>query len=389
MNTRAATIAVVSFLLGLAVAAGYPRLRGIVANDSARTTPRASAQARSGNPNELRFEPNAPQLDQIRSSPAVLSEVPLVEPLGARLAYDEDRTTRVSSPIAGRVVALLAKPGDAVKRGQVLARIDSPDFGSAVSDVDKAQADAHRKDLALARSRELYAAGLLAKRDLESAEADKAQADAELKRAREHLANLNGVRRSGARTFDLVAPIAGVVVDRQANPGMEVRPDLQNPLFVVSDLRRLWAILDVPEPALHSVMVGSHVELQVAAYPSREFSGDVQFVSPALDPTTRRVQARVVIDNRDGLLRPEMYAKAIVSTSRGEKGMRVPVSSLIASGERTYVFVDKGGGVFEKREVTLQAQDHDYAYVGRGLEVGDSVVTTGALLLASEAALGG
>jgi membrane fusion protein, heavy metal efflux system len=137
---------------------------------------------------------------------------------------------------------------------------------------------------------------------------------------------------------------------------------------------------------LRAVSIGSDVSLEVPGFPGREFKGTVDFISPVLDPATRRIQARVTMDNADGALRPEMYAKAIVSGKDGRKAVRIPISALVTAGERSYIFVEKGSGDFEKRAVELTAQNRDYAYASKGVEVGDRVVTTGALLLASEAA---
>jgi membrane fusion protein, heavy metal efflux system len=382
---RIAAIAAVSFVLGLALAWGLGKY-GAAPGNAASNGKAAEVESRA-NPFEVKLNEDASQLAQIRTTPATVSEIPMVEPLAARFAYDESATTRISSPIAGRIGELVAKPGDAVKAGQVLARVDSADFGSAVSDADKARADAQRKKAALDRSQAMFEAGLLAKRDLESAQADWQQADAELRRAQSRLATLNvKAGAAGARRFGLVSPIAGVVVERKANPGMEVRPDLPDPLFVVSDLKKLWGLVDVPEQSLHAVLVGSLVSFDVAAYPGREFLGKVDFLSPVLDPATRRIQARVAIDNGDGLLRPEMYAKALVSGREGRKAIRMPISALVSAGERSYVFVERAPGVFEKQPVELAAQNRDFAYAVRGVEVGDRIVTAGAVLLDSELA---
>lgn len=384
---RVAGTAIVAFALGVVAAVVVPHMSS--QNGRAETAPPKSspAQAQPASTDEVRFEPRAPQLAQIKSTPAQVSDIPLSEALPARLAYDESATTRVASPVSGRIVALLARAGDRVKAGQPLARVDSPDFGVAVSDVEKARADLDRKAAALRRASAMHEAGLMARRDLEGAEADERQAAAEMRRAQSRLANLHGAHRAGG-AFDLVSPIDGVVVDRQANPGMEARPDQQNPLFIVSDLRRLWLLVDVPEPALKSIAKGAEVSFEVAAYPGRTFTGRLDLVSPVFDPTTRRVQARAAIDNAEGLLRPEMFAKASVSTREGRKALRVPVSALITRGENTEVFVEQSPGLFVRRTVSLAAQNREYAYVARGIEAGDRVVTTGAMLLASEAGMG-
>ena len=330
----------------------------------------------------------SPQLAQIRTIPAVVSEIPLVAPLAARIGFDEGATVRIYSPAAGRIIELLVKPGDSVRAGQPLARIDSPDLGNAAADAEKAHAESERKLAAFNRAKALYDAEVLAKRDFEAAEADLRQADAELRRSTLRLANLNGTRGNiNGQRFELVSPIAGTVVDRQANPGMEVRPDLPAPLFIVSDLRRLWALIDVPEQALGAVSIGSLVTLEVTAYQKQHFDAYIDYVSPVLDPNTRRIQARAALPNKEGLLHPEMYAKALISGKDGRKALRIAISSLVSDGVKSFVFVETGPGTFEKRPLELAAQNRDFAYVTRGIEVGDRVVSSGSLLLNSELAI--
>lgn len=382
-NSRLLIASVVSGLLGAAAVLVYTKYVGSSAPPVAIAKPAAEVASAA----MVKFPDSAPQLAQIRTTVAAVSEVPLVEPLAARIGYDENVTVRINSPVAGKLVEMLVKPGDSVRAGQALARIDSPDLGNAAADVEKAHADRGRKLAAFNRSKTLFDAEVLAKRDLEAAEADLQQADAELKRASLRMANLNASRgRITGQRFELAAPIAGTVVDRQANIGMEVRPDLPNPLFIVSDLKKLWALIDVPEQSLNAVSVGSGVTLEVSAYPGRPFEAHIDFVSPVLDPNTRRIQARAALQNSDGLLHPEMYAKALVSGKNGRKALRVPISALVSDGAKSYVFVERANGNYEKRAVGLAAQNRDFAYANRGIEVGDRIVSTGALLLNSELA---
>ena len=382
-NSRLVIASVVSCLIGGAAVLAYTKYVSNAAPPFAIAKPAAQVASEA----MVKFPESAPQLAQIRTTAAIVSEVPLVEPLAARIGYNENVTVRINSPVAGRLVEMLVKPGDSVRAGQALARIDSPDLGNAAADVEKAHADRDRKLAAFNRSKTLFDAEVLAKRDLEAAEADLQQAVAELKRSSLRLANLNASRgRITGQRFELASPIAGTVVDRQANIGMEVRPDLPNPLFIVSDLKKLWALIDVPEQSLNVVTAGSGVSLEVSAYPGRPFEARIDFVSPVLDPNTRRIQARATLQNGDGLLHPEMYAKALVSGKDGRKALRVPISALVSDGAKSYVFVEGAVGKYEKRAVGLAAQNRDFAYVNRGIEVGDRVVSTGALLLNSELA---
>jgi len=186
--------------------------------------------------------------------------------------------------------------------------------------------------------------------------------------------------------YVLRARLSGVVSERTANPGMEVRPDAPNPLFVVTDPAHLWVIVDLPERNLGALHAGQGVEVEVDAYPNRRFPARVAAVAEVLDPATRRVQVRCVLDNPQRLLKPEMYARVTPLADTLEKLPRIPNSALLTAGLYSFIFVEKEPGVFEKRQVTLGLQGRSESYVKQGLAGGERVVTAGALLLNSELA---
>ena len=371
------------FVAAVATAAWYLRPGSTLEQPTETVIQKPSAE-----PGVLRFPTAAPQLAQLKVDRAELAPVPMDEPLAARVAYDENATARLFAPIAGRVVDIRANIGDAVKAGQVLAVLDAPELGTAAADLAKAVADAQQKKSALARSQSLFQAEVIARRDLEAAQSEARQADAEVGRARLRLANLTpgGSAGDGSQRYQLRAPLAGIVATRRINPAMEVRPDADEPLFVVTDMSRLSVLVDVPERDLPIVTVGKSAQVEVSAYPHRSFEGKVVHVAPTLDPQTRRIQARVAVDNHEGLLKPEMYAKVGILADSREELPKIPTGALLVEGVKNYVFVEREPGVFEKREVTLAVQTRNYAYVWSGVKGGDKVVSVGALLLNAELA---
>jgi cobalt-zinc-cadmium efflux system membrane fusion protein len=350
--------------------------------DAAKT---AAAPEAKREPGVLRIPAGSPQLASIRVRAVEEVPVPLAEPLNGRIAYDENATARVSSPILGRILKLNASPGDAVRAGDALLVMDSPDLAQAAADASKARADEQRKKRAFDRAKLLLDAGVIPAKDAEAAEADSLQARAETQRAELRLRNLNVA--SGGETeghFGLRSPLTGVIADRQANPGMEVRPDLPNPLFVVTDPTRLWVMIDLPERNLSKVELGHAVSVEVDAYPNERFKATIQRIGQTVDPSTRRVQVRCSLSNPERKLKPEMYARVTLLSDENKRGIRVPNSALIIEGLYSFVFVEKEAGVFEKRRVKLSIQDRDYSYVEAGLEPGARVVITGPLLLSAE-----
>ena len=331
----------------------------------------------------LKFEAGAPQLAALKISVIEEAPLPVAEPLNGRIAYNEDFTARVSSPIAGRIVALNASPGDNVKAGQVLASIDAPDLAAAVADLRKAEADEARKKLSLERAQRLFDAEVAPRKDLEVAAADQAAARAETQRAQMRLRNLAPAGGDG-RGLALRSPVNGVVADRKANPAMEVQPGMADPLFVVTDLKRLWVMVDLPERYLARVSPGLHATVTVDAYPGETFRATVARIGQVVDPGTRRVQVRCDLPNLEGVLKPEMYARVSLLTRDGQIALRLPNSALVTEGLYSFVFVESVPGTFVKRKVGLSVQDREYSYLSSGIAKGERVVVNGALLLQSE-----
>jgi cobalt-zinc-cadmium efflux system membrane fusion protein len=249
------------------------------------------------------------------------------------------------------------------------------------------RADLQFKKQSYARASESYDAGVIPRRDLDNAESDLRQGEAENNRGMLRLRNLDPAAGAAREpVYALRARVSGVISERTVNPGMEVRPDAPNPLFVVTDPAHLWVIVELPERNLGALHAGQSVEVEVDAYPNQRFPARVATVGEVLDPATRRVQVRCVLDNPQHLLKPEMYARVTPLADTRVKLPRIPNSALLTVGLYSFIFVEKEPGVFEKRQVTLGLQGRNESYVKQGLAGGERVVTSGAMLLNSELA---
>lgn len=380
---KIASILLVTSMAALAGTGGYLYARNDESAGSAQSQPAAQKHA---SPTELRFAAGAPQLSHIEIAPAIAFAEPLIEPLSGRVAYDENVTTRIGVSVPGRVMRIGAEPGDTVRAGQPLLWLDAPEYASAVAEVAKANADMHLKQSSLARSHELLDAGVIARKDYEAAQADQSQSAAELMRSQRRLAHLNQGRGGTDGTLILRTPIGGIVTERKVNPGAEVRPDLPDPLFVVTDPTSVWVVVDLPEKYLGSMRVGQRVAIEVDAYAGGDFTGTVAAIGAVLDPATRRVPVRCVVGNPDLRLKPEMYARVTPIASERQKLPRIPNAALVAQGLESYVFVARDPGTFAKRRVVLGLQGREHSYVKEGLAEGERVVVSGALLLNAELA---
>lgn len=371
-----------SILVSLVVLGGVGYFGWQKSHPSAKVVVKA-APALQKTADTLRFDKNAPQLTFIKINPVEAFPEPLVEPLNARIVYDDNRTARVFSPIAGRVVKILAETGKQVKAGDGLLIVDSPDYAQAVADSSRADADLLRKREAYDRAKLTFEAQGMARKDLEGAEADWHQAEAEAVRARARLANLNG-HSAVAPQYVLRAPEAGMVSERQVSAGSEVRPDATNPLFVITDPAHVWVLVDLPEQLVGKVRIGQSVLAQVDAYPDDAFAGKVTAIAGSLDPVTRRMQVRCEIDNAQLKLKPEMYARVTPIADLHSSLPRIPNTAIFTQGLYSYVFVENSVGVLQRRKISLGLQGHPDSYVKQGLKAGERVVTVGALLLNAE-----
>jgi cobalt-zinc-cadmium efflux system membrane fusion protein len=338
--------------------------------------PEASIQGK----NAVVFPAGSPQLAQIVTA-EVQPRRDMTMRFNGRLVWNEDRTVRVLAPFGGRVMSIAVRPGDRVKAGDTLAVLAAPELGSAQAEARKAEQDYALAEKSFARVRELYDAGVAPAKDFQAAQADLARTEAERQRTREKL-RLYGKTQSVDQTFRLKSPIAGVVVERNLNPGQEVRPDSQGDkgLFVVSDPSRLWFLLDLAEKDIGLVKAGAQVMLSATSLGEERVAGRIVHVAEQVDPQTRTVKVRGTVDAADRRLKAEMYVVAELRLPV-QGGFVVVPSAVFLRGERHYVFVDAGGGRFERRAVEVGPLTGEGQVVLRGLDASDKVVSDGSLLL--------
>ena len=337
---------------------------------------------------QLRFAPNHPQLSLIglvRATPAQTITVDLP----ARMVWNEEHTQRIYPAFAGRVSAIQADVGQAVNAGSVLAQLASPDFGMAQADTAKARADARLSSKVLQRQRELFEAGIIARKDLDQAEADGARSLAEVQRAEARTQMYGGAREAASvnQALAISASIKGVVVERNLNPGQEVRPDQSGvgvpPLFVVTDPTTLWVQIDARESEVGTLRPGATFELIIPTLPGQKFEGRVTAAADYIDPTTRTIKVRGLVANPARLLKAEMLATARIQRNIGP-GVLIPSRAVSLLGAKNTVLVQVETGVFEVREVQLSYQGPHESVVSQGVAAGEQVVSDNMLLLARE-----
>jgi cobalt-zinc-cadmium efflux system membrane fusion protein len=332
---------------------------------------------------------------EIKVEPVAASVEGVTLHASGKAAFDEDRLSYVSSPLAGRVVEIDAQPGQHVEAGQTLAVVDSPDLGAASSEFIKAGADLVLAEREYKLAQVLFAAKAMARKDFQHAEDDLLKARVDLRRTREHLVSLGIPGATLDRPADqlhvqsrlaLTSPIAGTVIERTLTLGQMVGGDPAQRLYVISELTSLWVNVDVYEKDLPLVGRDEEAAIQTTAWPDAEMHGTVSYVGDTVDPASRTVKVRIQVDNSKLLLKPEMFVTAAIRTTARASVLTVPLAAVHGEGSgQPYVFTALEGNRFARRPVTLGARHADRVVVATGLSAQDRVATEGSILLKAEA----
>jgi membrane fusion protein, copper/silver efflux system len=326
------------------------------------------------------------QLINIRVTPVVSAPASKTIRAVGIITYDETKVADVNSRVMGWVDRLFVdKPGEFVKANQPLMALYSPDLYSAQEEYLLAfqQAQDLAKESSRPESDQLK----------QFTEVNRQGAESLLKAARKRLelwdiseAQIKALEtsRNASNTLELVAPVSGFVVKKNVYPKQMIQAGMV--LYRIADLSTLWLDADVYEYELPFIKVGQSAIVTVDAYPGRTFTGKVDFIYPYLENKTRTAKVRLVFDNADHLLKPEMYGNVVIAEDLGEQ-LLVPASAVFDTGKRQYLFVQQAPGVFVPKEIQLGPKTDDHFVVKSGVNAGDKVVVDGNFLLDSESQL--
>jgi cobalt-zinc-cadmium efflux system membrane fusion protein len=321
-----------------------------------------------------------------------------------KVQVNEDRSTPIFSPYAGRVTKLFVKAGDRIERGQPLFVIEATDMVQAQNDfisvsmaLGKAQSALNLAQIVDKRTRDLYAAKAIALKEVQQAEAGLTSAQNDLRSAETALEAARGRLRilgrsdeeiaafqtTGRITPDtpVAAPIAGTIVQRKVGPGQYVAAGSNDPVFVVGDLTSVWVTAYVRESDVGKVRIGQEASFTVLAYPERVFRGTVDYVAASIDPQSRRLMVRATVDNSEGLLKPEMFANVSICTTRDIVSAAVPREALVYDGQTTRAWVARADRTIELRDVKPGMTDGRLVQIVDGLSAGENVIVRGTLFI--------
>jgi membrane fusion protein, heavy metal efflux system len=333
------------------------------------------------------------QLTAVKVAPVEEREFPVEKEAVGSIDFDEDMAVQVFTPYQGRIIALFAKVGDDVKKGQTLFTIDSPDLLQAESTLIAAAGVLDLTTRNLARLRDLYTTHAVSQHDVEQATSDQQTAEGNLRAARDAVrlfgksdADIAHIidARSADSTLVVPSPISGRVTARNAAPGLFVQPGSAPAPYTVADIDTMWMLANVAETDSPAFRVGQREQVKIDAFPARIFDGTVTTIGASVDPNTRRVLVRSEIKDPQHELRAGMFADFTISVGNPMRSPAVLLDGVVREGDGTEtIWVTADRRRFTKRTVKIGEQFDGYRQILEGVQVGELVATDGAIFLSN------
>jgi cobalt-zinc-cadmium efflux system membrane fusion protein len=396
LSRRRRTVAVVLLALAGAAIYGFMHLSGAKQAHS-----EVSSQSRKG---LQRYTPTPAEWASLTIQPVTDRAFRAEYVTEGKIAIDEDRSTPVFSPYTGRVTRLLVRPGDSVVKGQPLFVIEAADtvqaqndYITAMTGLNKAQSALSLAEIQDKRAKDLFEGKAVPLKDYQQSQATLIQAQNDLRSTQTALeASRNKLRILGfsdddINTFRLkgginpettvFAPIGGTVVQRKAGPGQYVSTGASDPVYVIGDLSTVWLVAFVRETDAANVAVGQDVSFNVMALPGRPLTARINYVSTAIDASTRRLVVRATIDNKDAKLKPEMFANVTLYSTSDHPAVGVPKQALIYEADQVRIWVAHEDKTIELRQIKPGLTNGDLVEVIGNLKPGEQIVTKGSLFI--------
>lgn len=286
--------------------------------------------------------------------------------------------------VSGNVLDVKADLGAYVQKGQVLATVQSGDVSDFLKDQNTAKANYDIAKRNADNVEQLYKTKFSSENDLTNARKQLEIAGSELERSTQVLKLYGGASTGKTPVFSVKSPESGYVVERNVNPEMQIRSDNSDPLFTISNLNDVWVLINIYESDIQAVKQGQQVNITTLAYPDKVFTGTISNISQVVDNESKVLQARVVLRNPNGMLKPDMFCTIRLHIEKPEKLLAVNPISVIFSQDKYFVIKEVKKGEYKSVPVEILKNTSKYMYIKGALEHGDVIVTEGALMLFSE-----
>jgi cobalt-zinc-cadmium efflux system membrane fusion protein len=378
----------IRIVLVVALVAGGALLITLAALRARATEPASEGLASPATPGSVRL--SAAQLATLETYWVRTRSFRSEEITDGQITLNGDTSTQVFSPYSGRVLRVMAEPGELVKKGAPLLQIEASEYVQAESDLLNAAANLKLARASEARKHAAYDSKGGSLQDWQQAQADLAAAETAFAAARNRLrifgksdqqiAAIESSRQPAATTY-VVAPIGGVVTDRQVGPGQYLQAGSSTPVFTLGDLSTVWLVAAVREADAALVRRGQRIEVRVLALPGELFTATLTAVAAQVDPVTRRVAVRATLANPDGKLKPQMFATFSIITGDESVAPAVPEEAVVREGAEARVWIIQPDNTLSLRQIRTGRVDEGMVEVVRGLAAGERVVTRGSLFI--------
>ncbi|MDR6405899.1 MULTISPECIES: efflux RND transporter periplasmic adaptor subunit [Chryseobacterium] len=295
-----------------------------------------------------------------------------------KISADKNSYIDVYPLVGGNVLSVNVELGDHVTKGQVLATIRSTELAEVQKDVSDAKTDLVVAENNLRVAREMYEGKLNTERDVLEAKSQLQKAQDQMQRA-SAVSTVYNVKKGNI--YSVVAPISGYIVQKNINKDMQLRSDRSENIFDVANTTNVWAIMNVNESDIDKISLGMKAQVSTLSYPDKFFDGKIDKIFKIIDPQTNAMQARVVLDNANGLLIPESKATIKVTSSENNMALTVPSKAVIFDDNRSFVVIYKSRTDVKVKEIKVLKQIGDITYVSEGLSEGEEVITNNQLLI--------
>ena len=298
--------------------------------------------------------------------------------LTGKVTFNEEKVAKIFPMVSGNIMDVKVQLGDYVTRGQKLGVIRSSEMAGYGNDLISSKTNLLVAKKNMDAAEDMYNSGLMSQRDYITAQAMYRQAQSQLTRANQVL-SINGGSTNGQ--FTVKAPLSGFIVEKLINNNMTIRADNTNSLFTISDLKKVWVLANVYESNINNIHVGDLVNVTTLAYPGRNFSGKVDKILNVLDPTNKVLKIRVVLENPDYLLKPEMFAGVTVISKTDKQSLCIPTDALVFDKSQHYILVYHSKSDLKVIPVELISANGDKTYISGLLNPGDLIIGSNAILI--------
>jgi membrane fusion protein, heavy metal efflux system len=316
-------------------------------------------------------------MDQVKLDTVSLKPVYNELRLIGKITFNQDKVVRIYPLVSGNVVEVKVSLGSHVVKGEVLAVIKSSEMAGAANDLVTARSNLAIAEKNYAAASDMYKSGIMSDKDYTASQKELDKASSELNKANTVLS----IYGNSSKDYVITSPISGYIVEKFVNANMQIRTDNSTNLFTISDLSKVWALANVYESDIAEIKENEQVEVTTISYPDKKFNGKIDKIYNVLDPESKTLKVQIQLDNKDYLLKPEMFISATVNHMTGRTMLAIPSNSVIFDRNQYWVLVFKDKSNVEARKVDIVTSNSYNTYIRSGLNPGEKVITNRQLLI--------